>query len=848
MGRQKRQMVKFSGLDFAVRTCAAWIGSWLPVWILIDACDVDIPVALLIATLILTVLLKAFAYLEGSAQTIARISLIAAVALLAVLNLDATMEGFRACFDAVAEATNRYYGTEIKLYESSGADDLEILLFLILPSTFLLLLSDSASDGRTRFPWLMTSFLFLWAAILLDVFGAVWFICLYVGLTVYFLLTYNSHGMRVAAGARYRAMVAVGVSVMLLIACLIISEDFYETKLRDSEGRNAIGNFLTSKFPILFGRNRSPMENAKNERTGLGYGELPKTDRLQFSGDAVGVVTIPSNYGTLYLRSGAYGEYTGTSWKVIEGYIGEDGQSEEEVYFLTSAAALVEQMIFENAQQGRNSGRTLRFALASAQISVQMTGESNLVLLPYNALIAGEHAELITDGEGILTYKKTQKAANYIVMSYYNRLRLPGIAACATSLDQPVKTSWVTLDPMYRQYMSDYTEYVYENYLTIPGSCSRVRDLVTGDDVLEFGPDHIFESILAVQDFLREGYAYSTRPGLLPENKDFIEYFLFENKKGYCSYFASAGVMLFRAMGIPARYVEGYAIESNVKRDRVTGDVPSVLVLSRELGFSSDRVSYDSIEVTDQFAHAWVEVFIDGYGWYPVEVTNITAVDDMDRALNEAGFYDEETPTPTPTQAPKPVQTPSVTPGGTKTTPTPKATATPSVNKNTPTPGGNNNPNGDPGPSEGRRNAAKHLRVLVRVLIVLAVIAAPIIFLRVRYSHKQRVRAKYANREDLNAAFASICRDIGRVLRIRGLTYERCEADSAFMERAGAAYGHKEDFAWLYETGCRAAYSGERITKEERREALSLYRTLRREALAECSLPKRLWRKYIQVI
>ena len=39
-----------------------------------------------------------------------------------------------------------------------------------------------------------------------------------------------------------------------------------------------------------------------------------------------------------------------------------------------------------------------------------------------------------------------------------------------------------------------------------------------------------------------------------------MEYFLTENKKGYCMHFASAGVLLLRAAGVPARYVEGYVV------------------------------------------------------------------------------------------------------------------------------------------------------------------------------------------------------------------------------------------------------------------------------------------------
>jgi hypothetical protein len=59
-------------------------------------------------------------------------------------------------------------------------------------------------------------------------------------------------------------------------------------------------------------------------------------------------------------------------------------------------------------------------------------------------------------------------------------------------------------------------------------------------------------------------------------------------------HFASAGVLMFRYMGIPARYVSG---------------------------FSAELAQGKTVAVPDSAAHAWVEIYLDGYGWYPVDVT-----------------------------------------------------------------------------------------------------------------------------------------------------------------------------------------------------------------------------------
>jgi transglutaminase-like putative cysteine protease len=78
---------------------------------------------------------------------------------------------------------------------------------------------------------------------------------------------------------------------------------------------------------------------------------------------------------------------------------------------------------------------------------------------------------------------------------------------------------------------------------------------------------------------------------------DFALNFL-KTGRGYCVHYATTAALLFRAYGIPARYVTGFLVDP--------GDADS---------------QNGMISVLGKNAHAWVEIYIDGYGWYPIEAT-----------------------------------------------------------------------------------------------------------------------------------------------------------------------------------------------------------------------------------
>lgn len=142
--------------------------------------------------------------------------------------------------------------------------------------------------------------------------------------------------------------------------------------------------------------------------------------------------------------------------------------------------------------------------------------------------------------------------------------------------------------------MEAYRGEVYGRYMgqaALSGEMERYLGEILGDAETEV------EKLRAIEEAL-SALTYTLTPGALPDEVedggDFLDYFLLESRQGYCTYFATAFVLLARAEGIPARYVQGYCVP--------VGEGEEVCVYS-------------------YMAHAWPEAYIEGVGWIPFEPT-----------------------------------------------------------------------------------------------------------------------------------------------------------------------------------------------------------------------------------
>lgn len=165
----------------------------------------------------------------------------------------------------------------------------------------------------------------------------------------------------------------------------------------------------------------------------------------------------------------------------------------------------------------------------------------------------------------------------------------------------------------------NYRNKVYRDYLTVPEEIQTVIHSRIGETTVR-SPEEKEEYLQYVKDYLADNYTYSTSPGRVPDGTDFTIYFLRDHKEGYCTYFATAAVMMYRCAGIPARYVEGFIATAS----QVVEGEESEQTADRMISYDkSKQISYTNYEVTlkDSAAHAWVEVYMDGYGWVVQEVT-----------------------------------------------------------------------------------------------------------------------------------------------------------------------------------------------------------------------------------
>lgn len=165
-----------------------------------------------------------------------------------------------------------------------------------------------------------------------------------------------------------------------------------------------------------------------------------------------------------------------------------------------------------------------------------------------------------------------------------------------------------------------------EDYLTLP---DNTRTNALGILQAEFGTlkdgrtmQEQYDLATQIVKYVQGSAKYDLYTHRMPDGEtDFAIWFLTSSPTGYCTHFASAATVLLRAANIPARYVTGYLAQTTAGQ-------------------------WSNVRMDD--AHAWVEVYIDGAGWIPMEPTpsNLNSPVPPDTTPTEPS-------TPTETQPPQ---------------------------------------------------------------------------------------------------------------------------------------------------------------------------------------------------
>lgn len=332
-----------------------------------------------------------------------------------------------------------------------------------------------------------------------------------------------------------------------------------------------------------------------------------------------------------------------------------------------------------------------------------------------------------------------------------------------------------------------YADTVRADYLALPDGVETGVYTLAGQITQDAQTD--FDRAAALCAYLRSAYPYTLAQNVPPAGRDFVSWFLLDEQQGYCTSFATAMAVMARMVGLPARYIEGYAA------------VPD-----------SDSVA----RVTQQQAHAWVEIYFAGFGWLPFDPTPGT---------NDAGGTlpsddpegDSPTPSPSPTATPTPSPSPALDASPSPTpSPSPEPDSTPTPEPDTPS----DTPTPTPPPSDDEppRDPPHRLWPLL-LLLLLALLAA----LRLYLCAPAQVAGRQKNANDALLVWYRAAED---ALLCMGIAPLPGEAPASFLWRAQGELHDAVKLTGLGKALCVAQYSGRTLKRTQPERAQKVYAAL----------------------
>lgn len=339
-------------------------------------------------------------------------------------------------------------------------------------------------------------------------------------------------------------------------------------------------------------------------------------DKPQQTGKELFRITVDSRpEQTLYLRGFIGGDYEDGSWKAV---------SKQEFSHWAQSQGLSNQKCRDAVQNYpyqilKEYEKTDR-EYASRKVTIDLEHPfSGYTLTPYYTEISEEQS---AEGDGMLTPLEQKKFLwnSFLFLKDWQR---EGFHSMDT-WKQEVSVGELSVQAEGESIWENYCAYAQQVYTRLPAQgLERVKELTapyaqlnlwgkqeegfekeaeTGQEIQQGQALRIPEyRIMQTKMLLWSETEYSQNLEPVPEGRDYTEYFLLEQKKGFCVHYATAGTLILRMFGIPARYVSGYVVFPEDFKRNQDGTYTAV--------------------VKDLRGHAWTEVFQSETGFYPLEVT-----------------------------------------------------------------------------------------------------------------------------------------------------------------------------------------------------------------------------------
>lgn len=492
------------------------------------------------------------------------------VALLCALLVPSARWGFYACVNAVIGRVNTIFGLYIPLVANAG------LLCEAVPLAVL------AGVFAGSFAWLFANLSVSWPTLLIVAICGAGSMALQVGDSA-MSMALGVTGWLVQCRARELRGSTVGLPQVLVGLgglCAACGALF------------ALTACLVQPLPELSAMSASAVKAAQSVR--FGDDTLPEGDLLQAAHMNEGAsttlsLTASKTLADDLLMKGFVGTtFDGVSWGRGDWMSYEGKWSGMREWLRQNDLTVAEQRAAFDTEAEREGGEPVE----AVEISVNASGANRrYAYAPYTLRSLGSTGAMLT-GSTILSMDL-----------------LPPKAYSATVDNVPMDdviadSSWLASSKSdYAKSERVYAAFVRDTYMDVR---EEERDAV---DAYLFSSDswdaQAIVSDTAVISRVRTMMAslagQTDNPPTYTGAPSFVAWFLGSVHEGNSAYFATAATLAFRSQGIPARYVEGYRAADDQLAAAVRSGVP--------------------LNLTAADAHAWTEIYLDGQGWTPVEVT-----------------------------------------------------------------------------------------------------------------------------------------------------------------------------------------------------------------------------------